>query len=124
MGPAAPDPQRVDKWLWAARLFKTRALAAKACSAGHVHVNGQAAKPAKPVRPGDRIEAVTPGGPRIVEVRALAEKRGPAAAARTLYDDHTPPPPPPGPEPFGRRERGSGRPTKRDRRVLARLRGS
>ncbi len=118
------DEVRVDKWLWAARLYKTRSLAAKACGAGHVKINGASVKPAKLVRAGDRIEALTPGGPRVVEVKQVAEKRGPAAAARALYDDHSPPPPPREHiEPFARRERGTGRPTKRDRRVLGRLRG-
>ncbi len=115
---------RIDKWLWAARLYKTRSLAAKACAAGHVKIAGESVKPARMVRPGDRIEAVTAGGLRIVEVRQIAEKRGPAASARALYDDHSPPPPPRDyVEPFARRERGAGRPTKRDRRVLGRLRG-
>lgn len=122
-GGAAPG-LRIDKWLWAARLWKTRALAAKACDAGHVSVGGASVKPAKLVRIGDRIEAVTPGGLKIVEVKALSEVRGPAPVARTLYEDHSPPPPPRElAEPVGRRERGAGRPTKRDRRALGKLRG-
>lgn len=115
---------RLDKWLWAARLYKTRSLAQKACATGHVKVDGASAKPSKPVRPGDEIEALTTAGRRIVCVRSLAERRGPAAAARALYEDRTPPPEPG--ELEGRmpwRERGAGRPTKRDRRRLARLRG-
>src|SRR5690606_38735743 len=79
---------RLDKWLWAARCFKTRSAASDACAAGHVKVNGASAKAARPVRSGDRIEAVTPGGPRILEVAALSDRRGPATVARTLYVDH------------------------------------
>ena len=113
---------RVDRWLWAARLFKTRSLASRACAAGHVRCNGNAVKSAKPIHPGDRLEVLTPGGPRIVVVAALGDKRGPAAVARTLYLDETPPPPPREPDPLGQRDRGMGRPTKRDRRRLDRWR--
>jgi ribosome-associated heat shock protein Hsp15 len=124
MSDAPVDSVRIDKWLWAARLFKTRSLAAKACAGGHVTINGETAKPAKVVHPGDRIEAHTPGGLRIVLVRVLSDKRGPASVARNLLDDLTPPPPPRELiEPFARRERGAGRPTKRERRVTSRLRG-
>jgi ribosome-associated heat shock protein Hsp15 len=115
------DEVRIDKWLWAARCFKTRSLASTACMAGHVKLNGTSAKPAKPVRCGDRVEAVTPAGPRVLEVIALADRRGSAARARTLYVDHTPPPAEK--PPVAARDRGAGRPSKRDRRVLARLRG-
>jgi ribosome-associated heat shock protein Hsp15 len=120
-----PLPEiRVDKWLWAARCFKTRGLASDACNAGHVKVNGGAAKPAKVVRPGDRVEVRTPAGLRILEIVALAERRGPAAAARELYVDHSPPPPPREmTAPLLVRERGTGRPTKRDLRLLRKLRG-
>ena len=118
---------RVDRWLWAARLFKTRSLASRACASGHVKCNGTSLKAAKPVRPGDRLDVVTPGGPRIVVVVALADKRGPAAVAQTLYEDHTPVIPKVEEDIFsagtGGRERGTGRPTKRDRRRLKRLRG-
>jgi ribosome-associated heat shock protein Hsp15 len=116
------DRVRTDKWLWAARLFKTRSLAGTACDAGHVKVNGISVKPARPLRCGDRLEVLTPGGERIVEVLALAERRGPAAQARLLYDDKTPTPPP-RESPGVTRERGTGRPTKKDRRELGRLRG-
>ncbi len=117
---------RVDKWLWAARMFKTRSAASTACAGGHVKVDGEPAKASKVLRRGERIEVRTAGGLRILEVTELGDRRGPAAVARTLYEDHTPPPPeemryvqPLG----GYRERGAGRPSKRDRRRLERLRG-
>jgi ribosome-associated heat shock protein Hsp15 len=115
---------RVDKWLWAARVFKTRSLAAKACEAGHVKLAGENVKPAKNVRVGETLEIVLPGGLKILEVKGLSETRGPAPVARTLYEDHSPPPPPREyVEPFPRRDRGMGRPTKRDRRDMNKLRG-
>ena len=117
---------RLDKWLWAARCFKTRRLASDACSAGHVKLNGNSAKAAKPVRVGDRLHVRTPGGDRDLEVIALSDRRGPATVARTLYNDHTPPPPPKQPAlegPVSTRERGKGRPSKRERRLLNKLRG-
>lgn len=116
---------RIDRWLWAARMFKTRSLATAACQAGHVKVNGASVKPARAIRRGDRVHAVTPGGERILDVVELAERRGSAAVARTLYDDQTPPPPPKQerPSPVAPRERGMGRPSKRDRRQMQRLRG-
>lgn len=115
---------RIDKWLWAARLFKTRSLASAACVAGHVKVNGTSVKAARGVRIGDMLEVRTPGGPKVVEVAALSERRGPAPTARTLYVDHTPPPPPKDETaPAGQRERGAGRPSKRDLRKLRKLRG-
>ena len=114
---------RIDKWLWAARAFKTRSLAADACDGGKVDLNGDAAKPAKPVRAGDRVEITTPVGRRILKVVALGERRGPASAAQALYEDLTPPAPPrlrqPRP-PY--RPPGAGRPTKRQRREIDRLR--
>lgn len=113
---------RLDKWLWAARCYKTRGVAAEACDAGHVKVNGNSAKPAKSVRVGDRVEARTEGGPRVFEVVALADRRGPAERARALYIDHSPPPPPRDPHAVTR-ERGSGRPSKQERRKIDRLRG-
>jgi ribosome-associated heat shock protein Hsp15 len=121
-GQAVDETVRIDRWLWAARLFKTRSQASRACSAGHVKCNGVSVKAAKSVKLGDRIDAITPGGPRIVVVLELSDKRGPAAVARTLYEDRTPPPPP-REERDAIRERGAGRPTKRDRRILVRLRG-
>lgn len=117
------DEVRVDKWLWAARFFKSRNLAAAACGGGKVDVNRNAAKPAKLVRPGDLLRITLRGGKKIVKVLALAERRGSALRAQLLYEDLTPPPPPepvPSPPPVYR-PRGSGRPTKRERRRLDRL---
>lgn len=115
---------RVDQWLWAVRMTKTRSDAAAACRGGHVEVNGKAAKPATSVKIGDRVTAHLRDRERVLEVTALLLKRVGAALAVECYVDHSPPPPereyvaPP-----FERERGSGRPTKRDRRQLDRLRG-
>ena len=81
------DRIRIDKWLWAARFFKTRELAAKACDQGKVEfpLTGNRAKPAREVRPGDQLRIETPGGIFEVEVLALNEKRGSASIAQTLY---------------------------------------
>ena len=120
---ASQEAIRVDKWLWAARMFKTRSQASKACTAGHVKLNGESVRASKPVRRGDHLEVQTRGGLRIVDVLLLSDRRGPASVARTLYEDHTPPPPPKEERNFAVRERGSGRPEKKDRRLLIRLRG-
>ncbi len=124
--PASPPPSsvRADAWTWAIRLYPTRSAASTACKAGHVKVNDAAAKPATPVRVGDTVRAYTPGGERIVVVTGLIEKRTSATLAALNYDDRTPPPPPKEERaaPIVR-ERGSGRPTKRDRRITERLRG-
>jgi ribosome-associated heat shock protein Hsp15 len=115
---------RVDVWTWAVRLYPTRSAASAACRGGHVKVNGSGAKPAHPVRPGDTVRAMTPGGERIVEVTALIAKRIGASLAVQHYEDHSPPPLPREERPAAViRERGSGRPTKRDRRHVERLRG-
>lgn len=109
---------RIDKWLWATRKFKTRTLAGTTCSNGQVRINGTIAKASAMVKVGDEVKALTPGGPKILKVLALAEKRGPASFAVTLYEDLTPEEPkeiaPP------RVERGQGRPTKKDRRRFER----
>lgn len=119
---SGPDESvRLDKWLLAARLYKTRTLCQEACDGGHVHVNDRAAPPARPVKVGDVVVAHTLGGRKVLRVLALGEKRGPAAAARALYDDLTPPEPPSA-EPPALRDRGAGRPTKRDRRMIERFR--
>jgi ribosome-associated heat shock protein Hsp15 len=114
---------RIDKWLWAARFFKSRTLAAAACDGGKVDVNDQAVKPSRLVRPGDRLSITLPRGKRIVVVAALSDRRGPGAEAARLYEDLTPPPPPRElrtPPPFYRPP-GAGRPTKRERRLIDRL---
>jgi len=122
--PDASLTVRIDKWLWAARMFKTRSAASTACTAGHVKVGGESVKASKTVKPGDHIDVVTPGGPRALEVVALGDRRGPAAFALTLYLDHTPPPPPKEEQAFeARREPGAGRPTKKENRDLRKLRG-
>ena len=114
---------RIDKWLWAARFFKSRTLAAAACNGGKVDVNGDAAKPSKTVRPGDLLHVTLSRIRRIVRVTALAERRGAASAAAALYDDLTPPPPPreARTRPPAYRPPGAGRPTKRERRRIDRL---
>lgn len=105
------------------RLYRTRSLATTACRAGHVRINGSKAKPAQTVNVGDRVEALTDGGLRIVIVKKIIVKRVGAAVAVDCYDDLTPPPPPKSEIPImPRRDRGAGRPTKRDRRALDRLR--
>jgi len=117
---------RLDKWLWAARWFRTRSLAAEAVTAGRVLVAGQAAKPGRELRPGDVLELRQPGWPpRVVVVRALSAVRGPAPVARTLYEETA--------QSVAARERAAearrlapepaatlaqGRPTKRDRRQI------
>jgi ribosome-associated heat shock protein Hsp15 len=115
---------RVDRWLWAARVFKTRSLAAQACDGGKVDVNEQAVKPAKALRPGDLIRVTLPHGRRrVLKVSALDDRRGPPAQARTLFEDLTPPEPPrPRWAAPPMRAPGAGRPTKRERRQLDHLR--
>jgi ribosome-associated heat shock protein Hsp15 len=76
---------RIDKWLWAARFFKTRALASKACDLGRIRSNGIEAKPSREVRLGDKLEVKNEGGTFAIEVLVLSEMRGPAAVAQTLY---------------------------------------
>ena len=120
--PATPGSVRLDRWLVAARMFKTRPLAQEACAAGHVKVNGNSAESAKGLKVGDEVDALAPGGRRVWRVLGLAVKRGPATVARALYEDHTPPPPPPT-GPMALRERGAGRPTKREGRDIRRLKG-
>src|SRR2546427_12522396 len=78
---------RIDKWLWAARFFKTRSLATRACELGRIESNGQQAKAAREVRVGDSLQVKTEGGDFQVEVLVLSEMLGPAALAPTLYRD-------------------------------------
>ena len=78
---------RLDKWLWAARFFKTRSLAARACELGRIEFNGQVAKAAREVRVGDRLQVRNDGGDFQLEVLALSEIRGPASVAHTLYQE-------------------------------------
>lgn len=122
-GRSRPMATRVDKWLWAVRLYKTRTEATDACRAGHVKVNKVSAKPATQVKPGDTVEAHCPSGERIVEVTSVLEKRAGAAIAAACYIDHTPPRPASESDIANfTRDRGAGRPTKRERRQLDRAR--
>jgi ribosome-associated heat shock protein Hsp15 len=118
------DSVRLDRWLWAARFYKSRSLAHAACDGGKVDVNGQPGKPSRAIRIGDRLHLAMSEWRREIVVRGLAERRGPASEARPLYEDLSPPPPP---RPLRRppilRLPGLGRPTKRERRLLDRLRG-
>ncbi len=116
------ESTRLDRWLWSVRLAKTRSDAATACRGGHVRVNDRPAKPATPVRPGDRIRARVYDRTRTVEVTRVIDKRVGAPVAQECYVDHTPPEPAVPAPVFARRDRGAGRPTKRDRRVLDQLR--
>lgn len=119
-----PTNVRVDSWTWAVRLFKTRSMAAAACRGGHVRVNGDKAKPAQSVRIGDEVRVRVEGAERIVVVTRLLVKRVGASVAAECFDDRTPKPVAPVEEPaVVARERGAGRPTKRDRRLLDKLRG-
>ncbi|MEU7139638.1 RNA-binding S4 domain-containing protein [Nocardia sp. NPDC046473] len=115
---------RVDSWTWAVRLFKTRSAAAEACRGGHVRVNGAAAKPAQSVKPGDEVRIRISGIERIVIVEQIVTKRVSAPLAAQCLIDRSPPPP--SREILAtmpRRDRGSGRPTKRERRETDRLLG-
>jgi len=119
---------RVDKWLWAARFYKTRSLASSEVDAGHVEVNGERAKPAKQIKVGDVLRLRLNQFTYVINVRALSERRGPAKEAQLLYDED--------PESRAERERlveqrrlaptpayeEGGRPSKRDRRELSRVR--
>ncbi len=114
---------RVDRWLWAVRLGKTRSAATALCRGGHVRVNEVAAKPSTPVRAGDRVEAVVGDRTRVLEVVRVIDKRVGAAAAAECLVDHSPPRPPrERDDPIFARESGAGRPTKRERRQLDRFR--
>lgn len=116
---------RVDAWIWSVRLTKTRSIAAAACKAGHVRVNGERVKPAHSLRVGDEVRVFHDGRERIVKVAKLIMKRVGAPVAAECYVDNSPPPPPREvAAAVGIRDRGTGRPTKRDRRILDQLRGS
>jgi ribosome-associated heat shock protein Hsp15 len=114
---------RVDQWLWAVRLFKTRSAATDACRGGHVMVNGKPVKASHPVRVGDRVEALVHSRQRDLEVIRVIDKRAGAAIAAECAIDHSPPPPEKEEDlQWFVRERGAGRPTKRERRTLDRFR--
>jgi ribosome-associated heat shock protein Hsp15 len=113
---------RVDRFLVAARIFKTRTHSQEACAGGHVEINGRTAKASATVRVGDRVAALAPRGKVVLVVQKLEEKRQSPDLARTLYLDESPPPPPKD-ETVAIREVGTGRPTKLDRRRMERFRG-
>jgi ribosome-associated heat shock protein Hsp15 len=123
------DVLRVDKWLWQARFFKSRALASRVCIEGRVRVNGgRITKAHMAVRPGDVLTFPAGRHIRVVRVRLLGTRRGPAAEAATLFEDLDPPSVPvtrprSATLPAGR-DAGAGRPTKADRRAIDRLRGN
>jgi len=115
---------RIDVWVWAVRVFKTRSAAATAVRAGHVKLNGASVKPAQQVVPGDRVRVWVNHRELHLEVVDTSRKRVGAPVARTCYIDHSPPPPPKEIlASLPQRDRGAGRPTKRERRELDRLRG-
>jgi ribosome-associated heat shock protein Hsp15 len=120
--PRVPEETRVDRWLCAVRLVKIRPLATRMCDGGHVRVNGLPAKPSTKVRAGDRVEAFTADRERIVEVIRPIESRVGAPVAVTCYVDHSPPPVVAEVRPGIKAVRGEGRPGKRLRRELERLR--
>ena len=123
------DSVRIDKWLWAARFFKTRAMAARACELGRIESNGVRAKPAREVHPGDRLSIENEGGRFDIEVLAVSHVRGPASIAQTLYRETE--------ASREARQRAAaerkamqqfvpaptGRPSKRDRRRIIQFRG-
>jgi ribosome-associated heat shock protein Hsp15 len=119
------DRQRIDKWLWHARVVRTRSVAASIVTSGLVRVNGgRVTAPSHLVRPSDVVTIALDRLVRILKVTGFAERRGDAEAARVLFEDITPPPPPPDESPkVAARDAGSGRPTKRDRRAIDRLFG-
>ena len=111
--------QRIDKWLWHARVAKTRTLAASLVTGGHVRLNSaRISKASQPVKPGDVVTIALRGRILVLRIEAIGDRRGPASEAATLYCDLSPPPLRPEETPPGSRPRGGGRPTKRDRRQI------
>lgn len=117
------DSVRIDVWLWSVRQCKTRSLATAECKAGHVRINGEPIKPASPVKVGDEVRYRFEGFDRILRVTKLLKKRVGAPVAATCYEDLTPVRPRVAMPSVLRREPGTGRPTKKERRELDRLLG-
>ncbi len=123
-----PSSQRVDQWLWFARIVKSRTLAAGLVEDGRVRINStRVEKASQLVKPGDVLTLTVGARLRILKVQAIGKRRGPSAEAQGLYEDLTPPAPPREDAPIdmtpGEREPGAGRPTKRDRRLIVKLKG-
>jgi ribosome-associated heat shock protein Hsp15 len=123
------DRQRIDKWLWHARVVRTRSAAAALAGSGHVRINGQRIDASsRVVKAGDAVTVALDRTVRVLKIVAFAERRGGSEAGRALYEDLSPPPSRP-PDPAerlvdpGEREPGAGRPTKRDRRAIDRFTG-
>ncbi len=122
---AGVERQRIDRWLWHARLVRTRASAAALAQSGHVRVNGQRiAASSRAIKPGDVLTIALTNAVKVVRVIAFAERRGASGEAKCLYEDMSPPKEHEISVPRAlEREAGLGRPTKKDRRALDRLRG-
>lgn len=123
---SSPEHVRMDKWLWSVRLYKTRTLAAKACEGGHVRIEGQPVKSSRAVRVGEIISALTGDVTRTVKVLALLDRRMGASVVRTFLEDLTPPSEfekrrERNLQPVSLRPKGSGRPTKKERRQWSRF---
>jgi ribosome-associated heat shock protein Hsp15 len=121
---AGDQAARVDSWIWSVRLTRTRSAASAVCRAGHVKVNGVRVKPAHPVRAGDEVRLRYEGRERVVIVQRIIAKRVGALVAAECYLDHSPPAPPREETvAVAVRDRGAGRPTKRERRSIEKLLG-
>lgn len=124
MSDSAPtSPARIDAWLWSVRMFKTRSAATEACRAGKIKIDGEAAKASLKIVPGTRVHISRPGFVVILEVVHTHSKRVGAPVAQKAYRDHSPEQIKPREVGLPIRERGAGRPTKRERRQLEALRG-
>ena len=124
--PFSADKQRIDKWLWHARIVRTRSAAATLVTTGHVRLNGtRIDASSRAVKAGDVLTIALDRVVKVLKVRGFVERRGDATLAQTLYEDLTAPLPPPSerPVPVAEREPGASRPTKRDRRAIDKFTG-